>query len=135
MLRRLLLAVLALALADNVRAAVVYHDTTGASLSNFIPFGPDGTAGRPVPRDHLGNQVTLAGTERLLTDVQLFFGLNTNFGTNPNPSTDTYTVTLYKNDGPGGAPGTFIGSSSVSGTNAGAAVLPLTFPFSVVVPD
>ena len=47
-------------------AQVLYQDTTGASQSNFIPFGPDGTPARPVPGDHMGNQVTLAGKKVIL---------------------------------------------------------------------
>lgn len=118
-----------------VNAQVLYQSNTGAAFSNFIPFGPDGTLNRPAPGDHLGNQITLAGTNRLLDDIQASFGLNTNFGQNPNSATDFYTADLYKNDGAGGAPGSLFASSKVTGTNAGAAVLNLTFPFETEVPN
>ena len=108
-------------------AQLLYQSNTGAAFSNFIPFGPDGTPSRPAPGDRLGNQITLAGTNRLLDDIQVSFGLNTNFGQNPNPATDFYTADLYKNDGAGGAPGTLFASSKVTGTTPGASVLSLTF--------
>ena len=116
-------------------SAQVYQSTTGSSFSNFIPLGPDGTPGRPVPGDHMGNQITLAGTNRLVDEVRVSFGLNTNFGQNPNPATDNYTVDFYRNDGAGGAPGTLFSTSTVTGTNPGASVLTLSFPFETLVPN
>lgn len=119
----------------SANAQILYRSHTGAAFSNFIPFGPDCTPNRPTPGDRLGNQITLAGTNRLLDDIQASFGLNTNFGQNPNPATDFYIADLDKNDGTGGAPGTLFASSKATGTTPGVSVLNLTFPFETVVPN
>ena len=55
----LTLALLALPAAS--RADIIY-DVTGLNSNDFVPFENDGTPNRP-PGDHLGNQVTFAGTE------------------------------------------------------------------------
>src|SRR5437016_12021600 len=70
----------ALSLFGASAGAQLYQDTTPPAFNNFIPLGPDGTPGRPTPGDHMGNQITLAGTNRLLDNIHLYFGLNTNFG-------------------------------------------------------
>jgi hypothetical protein len=94
--RRLALASLAAALVavpqGAARAEVIYN-VTGLNSSDFVPFENDGTPNRP-PGDHLGNQITFAGTARYLNHVQVVFA-----SIGPK-EVDTYTLDLYKNDGP-----------------------------------
>ena len=82
------------------KAEVVYQST--ALENNFIPFGEDGTPGRPVPGDKLGNTITLAGRDdddRVLDRITVLIAVNNSAGT-PDPTTDTWTLELYRNDGP-----------------------------------
>ncbi len=73
--------------ADNI------YNVTGLNSSDFIPFENDGTPNRP-PGDHLGNEITFAGTARELDHVQVVFA-------SIGPiETDTYTLDLYRNNGP-----------------------------------
>jgi hypothetical protein len=83
----LLLAAVGIAPADTV----IYNDT-GAGSNDFVPFENDGTPNRP-PGDHLGNQITFAGTARYLDQVEVVFA-----SIGPK-EVDTYTLDLYKNDG------------------------------------
>jgi hypothetical protein len=123
-----------------VRADVVYQ--ASVLENNYVPFGEDGTPGRPVPGDMLGNTITVAGTNRTLDRITIAVALNNDAG-NPDPATDDYTVDLYLNDGPVDPasglmqPGTLIGSATTTVT------MPLfsqvvAFDFTglgVVVPD
>ena len=79
------------------RADIVWQDV--AAENNFIPFGEDGTPGRPVPGDALATTITLDGTNRTLDRISVVVALN-NFPGTPSPATDTWGVTLYLNDGP-----------------------------------
>jgi hypothetical protein len=115
------------------KAAIVYERSNLQVPNNYVPFGDDGTPGRPVPGDHLGNQVTLAGTDRLLTQATVWFGYG-NSGGLVDTWHDTYTVELYKNDGTGGAPLTKLATSSVGADSLGPPIS-VVFPFSVVVPN
>src|SRR5262249_44635331 len=74
------------------RADIIY-DVTGLNSRDFVPFENDGTPDRPNG-DHLGNQITFGGTNRYLTHVQVVFA-----SIGPK-EIDTYTLDLYKNDGP-----------------------------------
>ena len=74
-------------------ADTVIYDVTGAGSSDFVPFEDDGTPNRPNG-DHLGNQITFAGGPRYLDHVQVVFA-----SIGPK-EVDTYTLDLYKNDGP-----------------------------------
>ncbi len=72
--------------------SVIYVDTAAGS-NDFVPFENDGTPNRPNG-DQMGNQVTFAGTARYLDHVQVAFA-----SIGPK-EIDTYTLDLYKNDGP-----------------------------------
>jgi hypothetical protein len=75
-----------------LKADIIYN-LTGQDSSDFVPFENDGTPDRP-PGDHLGNQITFGGTARDLFHVQVVFA-------SIGPiEVDTYTLDLYKNDGP-----------------------------------
>lgn len=93
------------------------YEETGLNSFDFIPFENDGTPNRPFG-DHLGNTITFAGTDRLLTHVQVAFASIGPKGLN------TYTLTLYRNDGapdPNGSgllqPGTEIASFQTVASN------------------
>ena len=129
-----------LAIGRDARADVVYQATTPEN--NFVPFGEDGTPGRPVPGDQLGNTITLDGTNRSLDRITVDVACN-NAGGVPDPANDTWTLDLYLNDGPDDPksglqqPGTLIGSVS-----ADVAMPPFTFSIvfdfsgaGIVVPD
>jgi hypothetical protein len=85
------LALTLLALQATSRADLIY-DVTGLNSGDFVPFENDGTPNRP-PGDHLGNQITFGGTDRLLFHVQAVFA-----SIGPK-EVDTYTLDLYRNDG------------------------------------
>jgi hypothetical protein len=94
---RLLTGVLTLGLflfvaVSATRAGLIYN-VTGQDSNDFIPFENDGTPNRP-PGDHLGNEITFSGTSRLLDHVQVVFA-----SIGPK-EVDTYTLDLYRNDGP-----------------------------------
>jgi hypothetical protein len=122
------------------RADVVWRAI--APENNYVPFGEDGTPGRPVPGDMLGNTITLDGTNRSLDRITIDVALNNAAGS-PAPATDTWTVDLYLNDGPVDdasglmQPGTLIATAST------VVVMPpfnqtVVFDYSgggVVVPD
>jgi hypothetical protein len=82
-----------LSAARGVAKADIIYNVTGLNSNDFIPFENDGTPNRPNG-DHLGNQITFAGTDRYLTHVQVVFA-----SIGPK-EVDTYTLDLYKNDGP-----------------------------------
>src|SRR5436190_16455090 len=88
----LVLACILLAVPGIGKADIIY-DVTGLNSNDFIPFENDGTPNRP-PGDHLGNQITFAGTAREVFHVQVVFA-----SIGPK-EIDTYTLDLYKNDGP-----------------------------------
>jgi hypothetical protein len=97
-------------------AGLIYNDTAAGS-NDFVPFENDGTPNRPNG-DHLGNQITFAGSARYLTHVQVVFA-----SIGPK-ETDTYTLDLYRNDGPldptGSGlhqPGTLIASFATTALN------------------
>ena len=73
--------------ADNI------YNVTAAGSNDFVPFENDGTPNRPFG-DRLGNEITFAGTARYLNHVQVVFA-----SIGPK-EIDTYTLDLYKNDGP-----------------------------------
>jgi hypothetical protein len=95
--RRAGVALLALTMALLGSGAVAKGDNiynvTGLNSNDFIPFENDGTPNRPNG-DHLGNEITFAGTARYLTHVQAVFA-----SIGPK-EVNTYTLDLYKNDGP-----------------------------------
>ena len=74
------------------RADSVYN-VTGAGSDDFVPFENDGTPNRPFG-DEMANEITFAGTARYLDHVQVVFA-----SIGPK-EIDTYTLDLYKNDGP-----------------------------------
>jgi len=69
------------------------YNVTGLGSGDFVPFENDGTPNRPLG-DRMGNQITFAGTARYLDHVQVVFA-----SIGPK-EIDTYTLDLYKNDGP-----------------------------------
>jgi PEP-CTERM motif len=75
-----------------VRADLIYNVTAQGS-NDFIPFENDGTPNRPFGSE-LGNEITFGGTARYLDHVQVVFG-----SIGPKEF-DTYTLDLYKNNGP-----------------------------------
>jgi hypothetical protein len=115
------------------RATTVYQTANDYNTpANFVPFADDGTPGHPNPGSYIGDQVTLAGTDRNVTSVSVTFGTNTA------PATDQYTCQLYENDGLGGGPGTLLGSSTVTvpSTAIQAGIWSTSFPFAdVLVPN
>ncbi len=108
--------VVALATLVPVARADIVYQANGVE-NNYVPFGEDGTPGRPVPGDMLGNTITLGGTNRSLDRITVDLSLNNAAGV-PAPATDTWTVALFLNDGPVDPasglmqPGTMIGSAS-----------------------
>lgn len=132
------IATATLATGREVRADVVYQ--ANGPQNNFVPFGEDGTPGRPVPGDQLGNTITLGGTSRSLDRITVNVAVNNAAGT-PNPANDTWTLDLYLNDGPVNnvsglaQPGTLIGTASTDVTMPPFS-LPVVFNFGgLVVPD
>jgi PEP-CTERM motif len=97
------------------RADSIYN-VTGLGSGDFVPFENDGTPNRPFG-DRLGNEITFAGTARYLNHVQVVFA-----SIGPK-EIDTYTLDLYKNDGPidptSGLrePGTLIAELKTQGSN------------------
>ena len=91
--RSLVLAVASSATLGLARADSTIYNVTGLNSDDFVPFENDGTPNRPNG-DHLGNQITFAGSERYLDHVQVVFA-----SIGPK-EVDTYTLDLYKNDGP-----------------------------------
>lgn len=87
----LVLAVMSWASRGVAKADQIYN-VTGLNSDDFVPFENDGTPNRP-DGDHLGNQITFAGTARYLDHVQVVFA-----SIGP-AEVDTYTLDLYKNDG------------------------------------
>jgi hypothetical protein len=75
------------------RADSIIYNVTAQDSDDFVPFENDGTPNRPNG-DHLGNQITFAGSDRYLDHVQVVFA-----SIGP-AEVDTYTLDLYKNDGP-----------------------------------
>ena len=134
------LAVAALLAGQNARADIVWR--ANAPEANFVPFGEDGTPGRPVPGDMLGDTITLAGSARNLDRITVVVDLNNATG-NPLPATDTWTVDLFYNDGPVDGksglqqPGTLIACLSIQ-VSMPPFSAPAVFNFTgmgVVVPD
>ncbi len=125
----------------DARADVVYRATSPEN--NYVPFGEDGTPGRPVPGDKLGNTITLGGTNRSLDRITVDVALNNAAGS-PDPAMDTWTLDLYVDDGPVdpksglGQPGTIIGSASTAVSMPPFSTVPVVFDFTaagLVVPD
>jgi hypothetical protein len=131
MLSRLVEAIaILIAVATQTGASTIYQN--GAPDHNYVPFGPSGTPGKPSPGNLLGNQITFGGTDRFLDLLQVEIGEGANAP--PQALTDSFTVTLYENDAPGGAPGTILATSSVF-TTIGPNNFMLDFPFAIAVPD
>ncbi len=86
------LALSMLACQAAARAGTIYN-VTGLNSNDFIPFENDGTPDRPLGA-HLGNEITFAGTDRELYHVQAVFASIGPY------EIDTYTLDLYRNDGP-----------------------------------
>ena len=105
----------ALANASTTEAGNIYN-VTGLNSNDFVPFENDATPNRP-PGDRLGNQITFAGTARYLNHVQVVFA-----SIGPK-EIDTYTLDLYKNDGPTdpvsglSMPGTLIAQFTTQASN------------------
>jgi hypothetical protein len=74
-------------------ADIVIYNVTAQDSNDFVPFENDGTPNRPNG-DHRGNQITFAPGPRYLDHVQVVFA-----SIGPK-EVDTYTLDLYKNDGP-----------------------------------
>ena len=111
--------------------ATVVYQSAPIDGGNSIPLANDGTPGHPDPGNYIGNQVTLAGTDRDVTNVSEWFGCD-----DPVVQTPNFTCQLYANDGLGGAPGTLLGSSTVSATSVPFSNWLVSFPFAdVAVPD
>ena len=80
------------ALWTTARADSIYN-VTAAGSNDFVPFENDGTPNRPFG-NQMGNEITFAGTARYLDHVQVVFA-----SIGPK-EVDTYTLDLYRNDGP-----------------------------------
>ncbi len=79
-------------LAGATRADTIYN-VTALDSDDFVPFENDGTPDRPNGSE-MGNQITFGGTARYLDHVQAVYA-----SIGPKEF-DTYTLDLYKNDGP-----------------------------------
>lgn len=84
---------LALICAGNAAKADNIYNVTAQDSNDFVPFENDGTPNRPYGNE-MGNQITFGGTARYLDHVQVVFA-----SIGPQ-ELDTYTLDLYKNDGP-----------------------------------
>ena len=111
---------------------------SAAGSSDFVPFEDDGTPNRPLG-DHLGNQITFAGTDRYLTNAEVVLS---RIGP---VEVDRYTIDLYRPDGTADPssglrrPGTLIGSFTTMASDAfipgtGAFVVDWSFA-PTLVPD
>jgi len=111
----------------NARAEIVYQ-ANGAE-NNFVPFGEDGTPGRPVPGDMLGNTITLGGTSRTLDRITFNVAANNAAGF-PAPATDTWMVHVFLNDGPVDPASGLMQPGTLIGCTGATVVMP---PFSLTV--
>lgn len=105
----------------------------GAETIPLIWYGAGATHDQPSPGTEMGNEVTLAGTNRNISNVTVTFG---NY--HHDPGTFTFTCDLYAANGAGGGPGTLLGSSTIQNTwNTGDSKrFNNSFPFAnVTVPD
>jgi hypothetical protein len=117
-----LAALAALTAAGPAGAGVIVYDNT----VNRQPI----TWYSNVAGEELGDQITLAGTARLVTQLDLLF--RPLFAASLQADT---TVRLYANDGTGGAPGTLLYAVTLPQVEYSAeAVLSIPIP-SVAVPD
>lgn len=137
MLRPIALAVFLAAFSSQAQADLIYN-VSAAGSDDFVPFENDGTPDRPAG-DHLGNEITFAGTARYLTSAEVVLS---RIGP---VETDNYTIDLDKPDGsidPSSGlrrPGTLIGSYTTSASDAfipgtGAFVVDWNFA-PILVPD
>jgi hypothetical protein len=90
--------------AGAARADIVYSSPR-AGFENGVPFYDDGTPGYPGGPG-IGNTITLAGTARLLTTIDVAEG-------NEGGNTGDYTVTLYSGSDPN--TGSELGSVTIPG--------------------
>ncbi len=112
----------------NAHATIVYDNTANIGTA----FYPSLYASENGTGIELGDQITLAGTERIVTEFQIPIYLNT-----LNSGTADGLIHFYRNDGLGGAPGTVLWNSGVfndlphtSGINTYIFGVP-----SILVPD
>lgn len=107
------LAAVACAAGSTGYAEVVYDNSNPKSLSGYYYY----------TSSEFGDQVTLGGTERTISEVKINYYLNASASGN-----ETAQVRLYSNDGAGGGPGTLLydsGSFSItySATTGGYSVI------------
>jgi hypothetical protein len=129
--RRIALAAVACVLAFTGRslAQVIVFDNTVAGTQNAFIFDNS-------PLTEFGNEVLLGGTARLLTNLKVV-GTPTSLA----PGTTPATLTLYRNDGPGGQPGTVIYLTTNPAAAVGRISAPSNWNFmnfdlpGVLVPD
>jgi len=116
-----LVGLVALFAAGEVKGAIVYDNT--ANPTGWLIFSPDDV--------FVGNEVTLAGSARVVT--QLVIGLSRQ----GSPGTADLDARIYANDGPGGEPGTLLwGSGLLDDIPLSGAEGLLSFPVpGVTVPD
>lgn len=110
-------------------AGVVYDNMTPASYSGISQFSTN----------EFGDQVTLAGNQRILESISFDYFLSSKNGN------ESITFKLYKNDGVGGAPNTPMGAPIVvSGAQLIADPIKISTvilgfdpytPFQILVPD
>src|SRR5574341_559870 len=80
----------------NTYATIVYDNTTNIGTA-FYPSLYAGETGMGI---EMGDEITLAGTERIVTELQVRIFSNYTLDT---PDTVDIVVHFYRNDGPDGA--------------------------------
>lgn len=127
MMRRLILSniLLAIALAlfaTPAGAVTVYDNLNLTAFQGQVFF-----AGASPIRS--GDQVTLAGTARTVTDFTF------TYNTSGFDGDETFVLWFFKNDGAGGEPGTLLFASASQALTSGVGVLRTVSGLSVTVPD
>jgi len=83
-----------LAMAAFVGASTIYQ--SAFIEPNYVPCAYDGKPGKPSPGNFMGAQITFGGTDRFLASIQVPIGEGKY---TPPEVTDTFTATLYLNEG------------------------------------
>ena len=111
--------------APGLNATLIYSD-----------LNPTGGWGLPPLNGELGNQVTVAGTDRFVTQLGIEIYSQNGFFPNGTPGFADFQAQLYANNGVGGQPGSLLWQSSVVHVNYPGGLTLLTFAVpDVLVPN
>jgi hypothetical protein len=101
----------------------------------YSGLGTNGGWALPPVAGELGNEITVAGTDRVVTELEV--GIFSQNGIFPNgtPGSVVFTAELYANDGAGGQPGSLLWQSADVGVDypGGCSMVTFNVP-QVVVP-